>query len=143
MTNSTRVTIGAMLVIGFISLLAWPYIKMEFSSSAHYTENDEREYKYYTPKLLKEMPRISDHYSFQYANISGPQAFVFGVKFEGIADSRKVRDYLLSSGYLRQNQCDIEAECWRSTDSADEVTISASTVTNTVSVQIYRSSYRN
>jgi len=35
------------VLIGVIMLaVAWPYIKMEFASSAHYTEQDKREYEF-------------------------------------------------------------------------------------------------
>uniref|UniRef100_UPI000CFC9CC4 hypothetical protein n=2 Tax=Cronobacter TaxID=413496 RepID=UPI000CFC9CC4 len=103
--------------------------------------DDKREYDYYTPDLLKEMPRISEKYTFQYMNISGPQAFVYGITFEGAKDTSKVRDYLSSAGYRPQEKCDVEAECWKAGFTKDIVTVSKVSTPDTVMVQIYRSSY--
>jgi len=73
---------GAIVVVlvGVITLVvAWPYIKMEFASSAHYTEQDIREYEYFTPDLLKNMPRLTTDYRFEYGNVTGPEAHIFTV----------------------------------------------------------------
>lgn len=44
--------------------LGWPYLKIGFASSAHYTDKDKIEYEYYTPEVLKKMPRISNSHEF-------------------------------------------------------------------------------
>lgn len=119
----------------------WPLAKMEFASSAYYTQNDKREYDYYTPELLKDMPRISEKYSFQYMNVSGPQAFVYGIKFEDAQDTTKIREYLSAAGYKPQEKCDLEAECWKAGFTKDTVTVARIASPDTVLVQIYRSSY--
>ncbi|MDX5630209.1 MULTISPECIES: hypothetical protein [unclassified Brenneria] len=126
-------------VIGALALtVVWPYIQMEFASSAHYTQMDKREYEYYTPDLLKEMPRISDNYEFSYSNISGPQAFVYGIQFNGTTDTSKIREYLRAEGYEQQKQCQTEAECWRSPRSKDVVSFYSLSKLDLVSVEIYR-----
>ena len=127
-----------LLLAGMVSVFVWPYIKMEFASSAHYTEKDKREYEYYTPELLKKMPRISDDYEFSYSNISGPQAFVFGIQFNGTTDTTKIRNYLTSQGYSPQKKCQTEAECWQSPRSIDVVSFYKLTKLNLVGVEIYR-----
>ena len=128
------------VLIGVIVLtVAWPYVKMEFASSAHYTEQDKREYAFYTPALLKKMPKISEDYEFHYSNISGPQAFVYGVEFRGATDASKIREYLSQAGYQLQKSCDIEAECWISSHSKqDIVTLNQSLSLQIVGVDIYR-----
>lgn len=75
------------VVLGLVSgalAFGWPYLKIGFASSAYYTERDKPEYEYYTPELLKKIPRISNNYEFSYSNISGPQAYVFFSKFSWI-----------------------------------------------------------
>lgn len=130
---------AAVLVLAGVALaFGWPYLKMGFASSAYYTERDKREYEYYTPELLKRMPRISNNYEFSYSNISGPQAFVYGVHFYGITDTSKIRDYLISKGYEPQKQCQTEAECWRSPQSKDVVSIYGLAKPDLVGVEIYR-----
>ena len=91
------------LFVGVALTLGWPYLDMGFSSSANYTQRDKREYDYYTPELLKRMPRISDNYEFSYSNISGPQAFVYGIQFNGTNDASRIREYLISEGYELQS----------------------------------------
>lgn len=131
--------LAVVVLIGIIALtVAWPYMKMEFASSAQYTELDRQEYEYYTPALLKQMPRISDDYEFRYANISGPQAFVYSIEFKGVTDASKIRGYLSQAGYQLQRSCDIEAECWISSHSKqDIVTLNQSLPLQVVGVDIY------
>ncbi|SCC04389.1 hypothetical protein [Kosakonia oryziphila] len=127
-----------LLLVGVALTLSWPYLTMGFASSANYTERDTREYNYYTPELLKKMPRISDNYEFSYSNISGPQAFVYGIQFNGTTDTSKIRNYLISEGYEQQKQCQTEAECWRSPRSQDVVSFYSLSKLDLVSVEIYR-----
>ncbi len=134
-----RMLACAVIVISAAFFFAWPYLKMEFASSAHYTQQDKREYEHYTPELLKKMPRITKNYTFEFGNISGPQAHVFTVRFYGTTDTRKIRDYLISVGYKPQAQCDAEAECWRIENSKDVVTLAAYALPDSVVVRIYRS----
>ncbi|MDK1702531.1 hypothetical protein OSR40_002130 [Serratia rubidaea] len=141
MRKSVTVALGVIVAAGIVLAAALPYLKMEFADSAHYTEQDTREYEYYTPELLKNMPKISNDYEFNYSNISGPQALVFGIQFNGTTDTGKIRDYLVSEGYQPQQQCQTEAECWRSAQSKDVVSFYQSTELNLVSVEIYRSEY--
>ncbi|MCG8157640.1 hypothetical protein JMY81_09730 [Brenneria goodwinii] len=129
------------LAVGIALAVAWPYLKMEFSSSAYYTEKDRLEYEYYTPELLKKMPRISAKYEFDFANISGPEAHVFTVRFYDVTETQVIRDYLKSAGYEPQKSCDVEAECWRSHTSNDVVTVANILSQKGIFVQIYRSPY--
>lgn len=128
----------SVVVVGALALTVLPYIQMEYASSAHYTQLDKREYEFYTPELIKEMPRISDNYEFNYSNVSGPQAFVFSIQFNGTTDMSKIREYLESRGYEKQTQCQTEAECWRSHLSKDVVSLYNLPKLNTVNVEIYR-----
>lgn len=135
--------IGAVVVvaaaIGFAWL--WPYIEMEFAGSAHYTEQDTREYEFYTPELLKNMPRITSQYIFSYTNISGPQAFVWDVEFNGTTDTSRIYAYLESAGYKLQPTCHVEAKCWQTTSNNYVVTVAAIDSDKSVLVQVVDSSY--
>ena len=129
----------SVFIVGVIGLVAgWPYIQMDFASSAHYTELDNREYEYFTPDLLKEMPRISKNYAFSYSNISGPQAFIYSIQFNDTTDTREIREYLISKGYEQQKQCQTEAECWRSKRNKDIVSFYSLPELDLVEVEIYR-----
>ncbi|CAI0803262.1 Uncharacterised protein [Serratia rubidaea] len=136
-----RVSAIVLVAIGAMFAFAWPYIKMEFAGSAYYTQQDSREYAFYTPELLKNMPRIAEHYRFEFGNVSGPEAQVFTVRFDNATDTSKIRSYLASAGYQPQSRCDVEAECWRTPQSKDVVTLIKYTSPNSVVVQIYRSPY--
>ncbi|MBT0723155.1 hypothetical protein HH682_01610 [Rosenbergiella sp. S61] len=127
-----------LLFVGVALTLGWPYLEVGFASSANYTERDKREYDYYTPELLKRMPRISDNYEFSYSNISGPQAFVYGIQFNGTNDTSRIREYLISEGYEKQKQCQTEAECWISPHSKDVVSFYSLPKSDFVEVEIYR-----
>lgn len=137
------IVMSIVCISGITAITVWPYMKMEFASSAHYTEQDKREYEYYTPELLKEIPRISKDYEFSYSNISGPQAFVYSVQFNGTTNTSQIHDYLVSKGYVSQNTCDTAAECWRSPHSKDVVSFYGLEKLNLVSVEIYRRDYAN
>ncbi|MCT4701047.1 hypothetical protein MUA02_03395 [Enterobacteriaceae bacterium H20N1] len=124
MRNLFKLLAAAVVLITVALAWAWPYIKMEFAGSAHYTEQDRREYEFYTPVILKKMPRISPRYDFDFANITGPASHVYAVKYYDTHDSRKVNAYLSSLGYKKQKECHIEAVCWLGTDPQEIVTVS-------------------
>lgn len=135
MRKSLKVFGGAIIVIAIALTYAWPWVRMEFAGSAHYTEQDKREYYFYTPDILKKMPRISVRYAFDFANITGPAAHVYAVKFYDTKDTRKIEDYLTSTGYQR-TECDFESPCWRKTDPQESVYVDALKGENTVIVQV-------
>lgn len=138
------ITVSVVLVLAGVALgFGWPYLRMGFASSAHYTEKNKPEYQYYTPELLKKMPRIFDNYAFEFGRVSGPQASVFTVRYHGTSETRSIHRYLVSAGYSRQSQCNVEADCWRSQDSKDIVTVIKYTSPDSVVVQIYRSPYND
>lgn len=95
---------------------------MEFSGSAHYTEQDKREYRFYTPDILKNIPHISPQYDF--ANITGPASHVYAIRFYNTNDVSKIDAYLNKMGYRKQETCHIEAVCWRGDDPQEVVTVS-------------------
>lgn len=134
---SVVVIVGAFLIVG------WPYVKMEFASSAYYTEQNKRAYKFYTPELLKNIPRISDDYRFEFGRITGTEANVFTMKFYGISETQNITNYLKSEGYELQASCDVEAECWESRVTNDKVTVGYIHSQKGVFVQIYRRLYSN
>lgn len=123
---------GVLICIGLMYF--WPYVQMEFAESAHYTEQDKREYDFYTPEILKKMPRVSSDYSFDFANITGPATHVNAIKFSGVNDVSQIEKYLISSGYVKE-VCDFEQPCWRNFDPQESIYID-STENNKVVVQV-------
>ncbi|MDX5626953.1 MULTISPECIES: hypothetical protein [unclassified Brenneria] len=124
MRKSVKVLSGVIIVVAVALTYSWPYITMEFAGSAHYTEQDKREYEFYTPDILKKMPRISTHYDFDFANITGPASHVYAVRYYDTNDSSKVDAYLNFMGYKKQDNCHIEAVCWQRADPQEIVTVS-------------------
>lgn len=53
MRKSGVALIGVIGIVGIGLVIGWPYIRMEFASSAYYTRENQRQYEYYTPELLK------------------------------------------------------------------------------------------
>ncbi|PKH21736.1 hypothetical protein CIG19_14410 [Enterobacterales bacterium CwR94] len=115
---------------------SWPYLKLEFASSAYYSQSNLREYEYYTPKLLKQMPRISPEYSFQYISNHDSKRTLHGIHFAGTTDTGKIKSYLKSEGYQQQMKCDTAAECWGKEGSREVVSLYALTSPEHVVVQI-------
>lgn len=136
MRNSLKVFTAVVVVIAAGLVWAWPYITMEFAGSAHYTEQDKREYKFYTPDILREMPRISARYDFDYVNVTGPGAFIYAMSFYDVDDSDKVDVYLEGKGYTKQKDCFIEAACWRGSDPEETITVSNFEEKNIIQVSV-------
>ncbi|MCG8155787.1 hypothetical protein JMY81_07180 [Brenneria goodwinii] len=135
MRKSLKILSGIIIVVAVALTYTWPYVKMEFAGSAHYTEQDKREYEFYTPDILKKMPRISARYSFDFANITGPAAHVYAVKFYDTKETSKIEDYLASIGY-KQDKCDFESVCWRGSDPQESVYVDILNDEKTVIVQV-------
>ncbi|OHY69517.1 hypothetical protein BB778_09995 [Pluralibacter gergoviae] len=128
--------LGGVVIVLFVTVIyAWSWIKMEFAGSAYYTESDKREYNFYTPDVLKKIPRITPRYSFDFANITGPAAHVHSVKFYGSLDTGKIEGYLSGVGY-RRYKCDFDTTCWRKNDPKESIYIDALTGEETVIVQV-------
>ena len=127
--------VAAVVVVGALVYIS-PYIKMEFAGSATYTEQNEREYNFYTPDILKNMPRISDKYEFDFANITGPARHVHTVKFYGTDDTSKIDSYLISIGYKKRGVCDIDAFCWRGSNAQETVYVGVLSGEKTVLIQV-------
>ncbi|WP_061708188.1 hypothetical protein [Pseudenterobacter timonensis] len=124
MRKSFRVLTVAIVLIASVFIWVWPYIIMQLSGSAHYTEQDKREYEFYTPVLLKMMPRITPQYDFDFVNITGPAAHVYAIRFYDTHDTSKVDDYLSIKGYQKQQFCHIKAVCWKGIDADETITVS-------------------
>lgn len=138
MSKRIIVRISGVLLVGFILAAIWIFCKLFFAGSAYYTEQDWLEYEFYTPDLLKKMPRISTKLQFDFVNVTGPDAHVFTVHFYGVTDSSTIRDYLMSEGYEPQKSCDVEAECWRNHKNNDVITIANYAPSKEIFVQVYR-----
>ncbi|MGB8664651.1 MAG: hypothetical protein WCD24_07795, partial [Serratia inhibens] len=83
MRKAFKIALGVVVVIMAAFAYLWPTIRMELAGSAHYTEQNKKEYDYYTPDILKNIPRISDRYEFDFYNVAGPGSLVYSVTFYG------------------------------------------------------------
>lgn len=123
MTKRLTIRISVVVIMVLIFTAAWTFLKLTLADSAHYSEQDRFEYQFFTPDLLKKMPRITDDYRFVFTNISGPQAHVFSLQFSGTSDTSAIEKYLTDAGYTAQITCHIEAQCWRSPQTRDVISI--------------------
>ena len=114
---------STLLAAGLIGI--WPYATMNFAESARYTEKDKRAYAFYTPEILKNLPRITNDYTFRYTNIAGPGERIYELQFQGSTDKSQIEAYLEKQGYKKSALCDIQATCW--TSAAPEVSLSVAT----------------
>ncbi len=136
MRNSFKVFCTLGVMIAAVLTYVWPYVQMNFADSAHYTEQDKREYEFYTPEILKNMPRITRKYDFDFENITGPATHVYAVKFYGTEDTSKIDEYLTSIGYERKGICNIDDVCWRGLDPVEKVMVNTLKSEKGVIVQI-------
>ncbi|MHA1163741.1 hypothetical protein [Enterobacter ludwigii] len=135
MRKSFKILTLAVVIVAAALIWSWPYITMEFAGSAHYSEQDTRQYEFYTPDILKKMPRITPRYDFDFANITGPASHVYAVKFYGTMETKEIENYLKLSGYS-QNKCDSGDICWRSSDPQESVYVETLKGENTVIIQV-------
>jgi len=135
MKGSLKIVLSAFAICLIAFYYGLQYLQLEFANSADYTEKERREYDFYTPKLLKSMPRISDNYGFHYSNVSGPNpALIYQVNFVGTAETRKIETYLEQNGYKKTEQCSFSGGCW--IGSEPNITVSVEVVENPVTVHI-------
>ena len=131
-----KITLAFIIVVAAIFAYFWPVIKMELAGSAHYTEENKKEYEHYTPDILKKIPRISAHYEFDFYNVAGPGSLIYSVIFYGTTDTSKINAYLISRHYVKQDNCSVEGECWRESDPGETITVSVVPKINAVTVQV-------
>ena len=125
----------ATLTAGIIYV--WPYLVMELTDSAHYTESNKREYAFFTPDVLKAMPRISQRFDFLFVNISGPAKHIHVINFYNAEDISLISKYLEQAGYRRQEKCDPQPSlCWRNADPQETIYVGSLRGEKTVIVQV-------
>ncbi|MEG3126959.1 hypothetical protein SC171_05250 [Pantoea cypripedii] len=138
MKKKVQLLCGSLAVLALVLVICWPTIKLEFAGSAQYTQQDERAYEFYTPDILKKMPRITSRYDFNFANITGPASHVYAVHFYDIQDTRKIDAYLIANQYQRQDSCDINAVCWRGKNPNEVITVGLLSHPASVTVQVVK-----
>ncbi|QJW56207.1 hypothetical protein HL670_03096 [Serratia plymuthica] len=136
MRSSLKLLSIVVVVVAAAVVYAWPYIEMEFAGFANYTEQDKREYEFYTPDVLKDMPRISEYYDFDFTNVTGPAKHVSAVKFYGTDDTSRIDSYLNAVGYKKYDKCDLNASCWQGSDLHETIYVGVLTGEKTVIVQV-------
>lgn len=113
MKKSLKITLAVLIVCVTGLFYGLQYLSMAFSDGANYTEKNKREYNFYTPELLKNMPRVSSVYSFHYSNVSGPNpALIHQVIFFGTTDPLKINAYLEKNGFKKTILCNKNRDCW-------------------------------
>ena len=137
MKKSLKITLAVLVVCLTGFFYGLQYLKMEFADGADYTEQDKREYNFYTPELLKNMPRVSNIYSFHYSNVSGPNpALLYQASFSGTTDTRKIDTYLRKNGYKKGGMCNTNGDCWTGKDPAITVSVGIEENPGTIHVQM-------
>lgn len=136
MRSKVKVALFIVVVIVGLFVCIWPTVEMELAGSAHYTEQDKKEYEYYTPDILKQIPRISGTYFFDFYKIDEQGARVYSVTFYNTQDTNKINARLTSLGYARQDNCSVEGDCWIASDPTERVTVSAVPEINAVIVKM-------
>lgn len=137
MKRSLKIFPGILVVCVVGLFYGLKYLSMEFADGADYTEQDKQEYNFYTPELLKYLPRVSDVYSFHYSNVSGPNpALIYRVIFSGTTDSRKIDSYLEKNGYNKTEICNINGSCWIGEDPNLTVSVGIDENPNAIRVEM-------
>ncbi|QGY28435.1 hypothetical protein [Pantoea cypripedii] len=124
MRKSFKIALVIALVITATFAWFWPVMQMSLAGSAHYTEQDKREYEFYTPDILKKMPRISGRYEFAFYNVAGPESQGHTVTFHDTTDTSQISAYLTSLGYVKHDHCSVSGACWRGSDPQERVSFS-------------------
>ncbi|KOC90817.1 hypothetical protein [Winslowiella iniecta] len=124
MTKSLKIMLAALVICVMGIFYGLQYLSMEFADGADYTEQDKWEYDYYTPALLKNLPRVSNVYSFHYRNVSGPNpALIYQASFSGTTDISKIDTYLEKNGYKKTGMCNTNGDCWIGKDQNTTVSV--------------------
>ncbi|QDY41656.1 hypothetical protein [Candidatus Pantoea soli] len=124
MKTSLRITLSILITCALG--LAWGlhFLRMELADGADYTEQDTQQYEFYTPDLLKKMPRITESYRFHYSNVSGPNpARIFQLRFTGVTDNAPIKTYIERNGYKKSEACSFAGDCWAGQDPDIRVTV--------------------
>ncbi|EXU75344.1 hypothetical protein [Erwinia mallotivora] len=134
MKKPLKIMLAVLVVCVIIIFYGIKYFRMEFVDGADYTEQDKQEYNFYTPKLLKNMPRASDVYDFHYSNVSGPNpAKIYQVIFSGTTETGKINAYLEKKGYKKSGG-DINSSNWIGND--PDITVSVEIEKKPVSIRV-------
>ncbi|MCU5772053.1 hypothetical protein N5923_01280 [Erwiniaceae bacterium BAC15a-03b] len=135
MKKSLKITLAVLVVCVIGLFYGLQYFKMEFADGADYTEQDKRKYDFYTPELLKNMPRVSNIYSFHYSNVSGPNpALIYQASFSGTTDTSKIDTYLEKNGYKKGEICNTSGDCWTGKD--PNITVSVGIEENPSAIRV-------
>lgn len=137
MKKSAKIMLAIMVVCVISIFYGLKYLRMEFADGADYTEQDKKEYSFYTPELLKNMPRVSNAYRFHYSNVSGPNpALIYQAIFSGTTDSNQIDSYLEKNGYKKTGMCNSNGDCWTGKDLNVTVSVGVDENLNAIRVEM-------
>ncbi|PKH22358.1 hypothetical protein CIG19_13735 [Enterobacterales bacterium CwR94] len=135
MRKSLKIMLPVMVLFMIGLIYGFQYFSMVFADSADYTERDRKEYNFYTPELLKNLPRVSDVYSFHYSNVSGPNpALIYQARFSGTTDTSKINTFLEKNGFKKTGMCSSNGNCWMGKD--PDITISVGLEDNPSAIHV-------
>ena len=81
-----------------------------------YRESDTISYSWFTSDLIKDVPRISQAYEFEYRSQDGASPEMSAVTFYNTGDAEKLRSYLKAKGFTYETR-DSFGEQWTHYDS--------------------------
>lgn len=137
MKKSLKIMLAVLMICVIGLFYGLQYLSMEFTDGADYTEQDKREYDYYTPELLKNMPRVSNVYNFHYSNVSGPNpALIYQASFSGTTDTSKIDTYLEKNGYKKTGMCNTNGDCWIGKNPNITVSVGIEEIPGTIRVEM-------
>lgn len=137
MKRSLKIMLAILVVCVTGLFYGLQHLSMEFADGADYTEQDKQEYNFYTPELLKNMPRVSNVYSFHYSNVSGPNpALIYQAIFSGTTDPGKIDSYLEKNGYKKTGMCNKNGDCWIGKDPDITVSVGIDENLNAIRVEM-------
>lgn len=135
MKKPLRFFLAVLLVCLICLFFGFNYLSMTFSDGADYTEQDRSAYNFYTPDLLKNLPRISHSYRFHYSNVSGPNpALRYQAIFFGTTDQSKIEIYLERNGFQKTEVCTENGGCWIGSD--PDITVSVTVEKNPDAIHV-------
>ncbi|MDU4092658.1 MAG: hypothetical protein E7H57_05205 [Pantoea sp.] len=92
-----------LLAVLVINVVDFFYINTRLVNEAErnpgFKQSERRLYRLFVDEDIKDVPRITDDYYFQYRRMDGPSAEISGIVFNGITETAALEKYLAALGY--------------------------------------------
>ncbi len=107
--------IRIILLIIAALFIVWNVILIKFTpgpgESSRYKESDFLSYYWFTDNLIKNAPRISNHYQFEYWELDGSSPRMSIIEYHDATDADALRDYLNHMKFNKK-KTDSHGERW-------------------------------